>query len=182
MATSLRDIPSVDRVLRLAPVQALIEAHGRSATTEAVRGVLERWRAALGAGEGPAPEMRASEMPAPETPDEAAIAARVAAALDSRAQASLRPVLNLTGTLLHTNLGRATLAREALDAIADAAGEVTLEYDLATGRRGERDGPVAGRLCDLTGAEAACATARWRRRVVPSFLWPLRRERRLKHG
>ncbi len=66
-------------------------------------------------------------------------------------------MLNLTGTLLHTNLGRATLAREALNAIADAAGEVTLEYDLATGRRGERDAHVNGRLCDLTGAEAGLA-------------------------
>ncbi len=152
MTTSLRDIPSVDWVLRLAPVQALIEAHGRAATTDAVRGVLERWRAALGEGEG-----RALDESPDGTPDESAIAAQVAATLDARAQTSLRPVLNLTGTLLHTNLGRASLAREAIIAVADAAGEVTLEYDLATGRRGERDAHVSGRLCELSGAEAALA-------------------------
>ena len=110
--------------------------------------MLERWRAALNGADG---------SPSPAAPDDAAIAARVAARLDARAQTSLRPVLNLTGTLLHTNLGRATLAREAVDAIAAVAqSEATVEYDLATGRRGERDAPVADRLCDLTGAEAAC--------------------------
>ena len=110
--------------------------------------MLERWRAALNGADG---------SPSPAAPDDAAIAARVAARLDARAQTSLRPVLNLTGTLLHTNLGRATLAREEVDAIAAVAqSEATVEYDLATGRRGERDAPVADRLCDLTGAEAAC--------------------------
>ena len=148
MTTSLRDIPSVDRVLRFAAVRALIEAHGRAAATEAVRGVLDGWRAVLAEG---GDDGRSA-------PDEAAIAAQVAARLDARAQTSLRPVLNLTGTLLHTNLGRAPLARAALDAVAAVAGgEASLEYDLATGRRGERDAHVSGRLCRLAGAEAALA-------------------------
>ncbi len=66
MTTSLRDIPSVDRVLRLAPVQALIEAHGRAATTEAVRGMLERLRTALAEGGGPRRMGRRSRRGSPQ--------------------------------------------------------------------------------------------------------------------
>jgi L-seryl-tRNA(Ser) seleniumtransferase len=120
---------------------ALIDVFGRKPVTDALRAAL----AALRDGE----------------PDEAACApdavlACVAAALDRAAQPTLRPVWNLTGTVLHTNLGRAPLPPEAIQAvIAVAGGASNLEYDVATGRRGDRDVHLDDLVCRLTGAEAA---------------------------
>lgn len=139
----LRALPSVDRLLSLPQAVALIDRHGRSAATDALRAALAEARAELRGSGGAAP-------------DGAAIASRAAAALDAAAQSALRPVLNLTGTVLHTNLGRALLAEAAVEAACAAMRAPTaLEYDLASGRRGERDALVAPLICELTGAEAA---------------------------
>jgi L-seryl-tRNA(Ser) seleniumtransferase len=135
----LASLPSVDRLLRSAAAAPLLSVHGRSAVTLAVREVLG--------------ELRAARQGATS---ESAILFQVSARLDAAAQPTLRPVFNLTGTVLHTNLGRALLPEEAIEAmVAVARAASNLEYDLADGRRGERDHHVEKLLCALTGAEAA---------------------------
>ena len=131
-------LPAVDRVLRAAGI--LIEQHGRALVTEAVRDALAARRL-----EGTAA-------------DTDAILADAGDALARLTRKSQRRVFNLTGTVLHTNLGRASLPEEAIEAAAEAMREpTTLEYETEGGRRGERDDHVAGWLKRLTGAEAALA-------------------------
>ena len=130
--------PSVDSVLRWPAVEALVAAHGRPLVLAAVREELAACRASneIGADDDFA----------------AAIAARTLAQLAP----SLRKVFNLTGTVLHTNLGRAPLPPEAIEAMVKvASGASNLEYDLDTGKRGDRDDHIERWLCRLTGAEAA---------------------------
>ena len=137
----LRALPSVDRLLSSPQGVSLTEAHGRAAATDALRAALRDARAAAQGG---------------AVPDAAAIHAAAAAALERTAASALRPVLNLTGTVLHTNLGRAILAEAAIAAATEAMrAPAALEYDLSTGQRGERDDHIAPLICELTGAEAA---------------------------
>lgn len=139
-------LPSVERLLRSREAEPLIASFGRPAVTEALRGSLAELRIALGS---------ASHAVVPE---EASIIGCAAQRLADDARPSLRRVFNLTGTVLHTNLGRALLPQEAIDAVAAAAHAPTnLEYDLAEGRRGDRDAHIERLLCRLTGAEAATA-------------------------
>ena len=138
----LRALPSVDRLLSGVEGQALVARHGRAAVTDALRAALENAREAVRRGGA--------------APDGAAIASRAAEALEAGAQSALPPVLNLTGTVLHTNLGRAVLAEVAVEAASAAMRHpAALEFDLSTGRRGERDALVVPLICELTGAEAA---------------------------
>ena len=133
-------LPAVDRVLRNPGVAALIERHGRALVVEMVRDTLAEYRRR---GDGGSVE---------------AIVAAGGERLRRLTQPSQRRVFNLTGTVLHTNLGRAPLPEEAVIAATEAMrSPTTLEYDLASGRRGERDDHVAGWLKRLTGAEAALA-------------------------
>ena len=139
-------IPSVDRLLHEPAVKALAEAYGHSATADAVREVPAEFRAHLNTDDGSA---RAA--PEPEI-----LVQHITDKLEDSAAPSLRRVFNLTGTVLHTNLGRAPLPVEVLEAITDAALHPTnLEYDIGKGRRGDRDSHLEARLCALTGAEAA---------------------------
>jgi L-seryl-tRNA(Ser) seleniumtransferase len=133
-------LPSVDRVLRSPAAALLIERHGRSLVTEAVREAIAERRSSGKSG------------------SVEAIVAASGAALAQMMQPSQRRVFNLTGTVLHTNLGRAPLPEEAVIAAVEAMrAPSTLEYDLASGRRGERDDHIAPWLIRLTGAEAALA-------------------------
>ena len=136
-------IPSLDRLLQAPEIATLVESHGREPTASALRSVLSEARAAMAKGED-------------VVISEAAIGQSAAARLARAASPSLKRVFNLTGTVLHTNLGRAPLAEEAISAMADAArGASNLEFDLASGKRGDRDVHVEDLLCELTGAEAA---------------------------
>lgn len=138
-------LPSVDRVLGAEAAQVSIERYGRTATVAAVRAALAELRPAWLAG--------AAVDVSPE---------RVASAASLRLEADERPsqrrVLNLTGTVLHTNLGRALLAEQAIAAVVAAMRSPTaLEFNLSGGERGERDDHVRGLLRELTGAEDAVA-------------------------
>ena len=132
--------PSVDEVLRSPGCEMAIARMGRLATTGAVRQVLERLRRDEGVAAVPVE----------------AIAERALASLEERERPSQRPVINLTGTVLHTNLGRALLAEEAIEAVVAAMRAPTnLEYEIAAGQRGERDAHVRELIRELTGAEDA---------------------------
>lgn len=140
----LRALPSVDRVLNTAAAAAALAHFQRGYVTEAVRAVLDAARQRLVA------DATAASPSADEV---------MAAALSHMAAAQplpLRPVINATGVVLHTNLGRALLAPQAVEAVTQVAAQAAnLEYDLAGGARGDRDDLVSGDLCALTGAEAA---------------------------
>jgi len=142
-SSPLSRLPSVDRLLKADAVAPLIEAFGRAETTAAIRTTLAGIRKNLAASGG-------------EPPEEAAILETVSATLTRNAAPSLRPVFNLTGTVLHTNLGRASLPEEAIEAVAAAArGASNLEYRISEGKRGDRDEHIEDQLCAITGAEAA---------------------------
>jgi L-seryl-tRNA(Ser) seleniumtransferase len=139
---ALRHLPAVATVLATAGAAALVERHGRVATTEAIRQVIDDTRQAL----------RATPAVAPDADE---LATRAGDLLAAKAP-GMRPLFNLTGTVLHTNLGRAVLAEAAVDAAANAMRHpVALEYDLDSGSRGDRDDHVRGLLRELTGAEDA---------------------------
>jgi L-seryl-tRNA(Ser) seleniumtransferase len=138
-----RRIPSVDEILKTPQAQQAAERFGRTRTVDAIRHATAVVRREIGAG-------------AASAPDAEAIAADALLWLEADARPNARVVFNLTGTVLHTNLGRAILAEAAIDAATVAMREaLALEFDLAQGKRGERDTLVRGLLCELTGAEDA---------------------------
>ncbi|HDR2160965.1 TPA: L-seryl-tRNA(Sec) selenium transferase [Enterobacter cancerogenus] len=137
-------IPATDRLLREPQVQAALSHYGHTATVEVLRQLQHEARRHIQA-ENALPDWCA------------AWGQEVERRLNDNAQSALRPVLNLTGTVLHTNLGRAQQAEEAVTAVVQAMrSPVTLEYDLDGAGRGHRDRALADILCRLTGAEDAC--------------------------
>ena len=149
MSDPRRALPSVGSLLEQPRVRALLARAPRTLVTDAVRDALDAARLA----------------PADSPDGEEAWAEAIARALAQRARPSLRPVFNATGVVLHTNLGRAPLARAALDALRLAAeGYTNLEYDLSRGERGSRYVHCVRLLTELSGAEDAivvnnCAAA-----------------------
>jgi L-seryl-tRNA(Ser) seleniumtransferase len=157
----LRRIPSVEKILRSEAIGALLLEHPRWAVTAAIRQVLDELRTELrqdasawGPSAAGAPALLADAQPA-TTALETAIAALLPR-IARLARPSLRRVINATGVVLHTNLGRAPLSQRALAAVQDiGAGYSTLEYDPERRERASRHDHVADLVCALTGAEAA---------------------------
>jgi L-seryl-tRNA(Ser) seleniumtransferase len=137
-------LPSVDAILRSRSGSVALARYGHAATVNAVRRVLDAVRRAIrAAGAGGT--------------DDEAVAQEALDLLEREDAPSVRRVFNLTGTVLHTNLGRAVLPEAAIEAAVHAMRQpIALEFDVATGKRGERDDHVRGLICELTGAEDAC--------------------------
>ncbi|MET0180383.1 MAG: L-seryl-tRNA(Sec) selenium transferase [Novosphingobium sp.] len=143
-ANPYRRLPAIESLLRHPAAAALCAEHGRATVNPAVRCVLaqERQRIAAGGSAAPSPERLLA----------------AAAGIAWECQPGLRRVINATGIVLHTNLGRAPLGAEVMDAVAAvAAGYCNLEFDLASGTRGVRGGSLEPLLCALTGAAAGLA-------------------------
>ncbi|MFL9932867.1 L-seryl-tRNA(Sec) selenium transferase [Paraburkholderia sp. RL18-103-BIB-C] len=138
-------VPSVEKVMASAEFAALIGEYGRTQVLDAVRAALDAWRASAQSGSASVSAL-----------DIRQLHATVEAALRRRNESRLCSVFNLTGTVLHTNLGRALLPDEAVQAVMKALTQpANLEFDLSTGKRGDRDDLIDELICELTGAEAA---------------------------
>src|SRR5512145_2765184 len=138
----LRKLPKTDRLLEAAERAGFVRRLGHGRVVIAIREDLERIRKEILAGGACPPAERIEE--------------QLLAGLEGAALGSLRDVVNATGVVIHTNLGRAPLSSEAIDAMRRAAaGYTNLEYDLAAGERGDRYAHAEAALCRLTGGEAA---------------------------
>jgi L-seryl-tRNA(Ser) seleniumtransferase len=155
MVKTLRDLPQIQALLDLPLIQDVAARYSRAETVAAVRHITNELRSALLADAGAGlPEF-----------DDAGFADRIATVIEAARAPSLRPVINATGIVIHTNLGRAPMAPQAVEAMrAAGAAPSNLEFDLSTGKRGSRHSHVEELICSLTGAEAAvvvnnCAAA-----------------------
>ncbi|MBE6923445.1 MAG: L-seryl-tRNA(Sec) selenium transferase [Ruminococcaceae bacterium] len=140
----LRKLPKVDELLRAPAVEALRGEHPEQTVTDAVRKVIGNLRQGILNGQIDA------------LPDQETLFAQIAGQIRSDVRPSMRTVINGTGIVLHTNLGRACLSEKAAQAASDAARRYsTLEYNVSTGGRGLRYSHVEELICRLTGAESA---------------------------
>jgi L-seryl-tRNA(Ser) seleniumtransferase len=139
---SLADLPSIDRLLRHAEARRLVERHGRPLVLGALRSRLEDVRGVLSPGD--------------PIPDDAQLIEAAGLSIEALLQPELQPVINASGVVLHTNLGRAPLSRAAQQAMLETAvGYSSLEFDLRRGVRGHRHVHAESLLCQATGAPAA---------------------------
>lgn len=139
---SLRDLPSVDRLLQSPHAQELLQRYGHDALTNAVRESLEHARAEIKAGH--------------DAPSDVELLSHTEELLSNWTTSTLQPVINASGVILHTNLGRAPLSQAAQSAMVSIAqGYSTLEYNLKSGKRGRRDDHAEALIVRITGAEAA---------------------------
>ncbi len=137
--SELRKLPAVDKLLQRPEIAALAAEYGSGPVTAAIRSELDAARGAIHNGQ--------------PAPTEAQWTDRITGSVLAGDASSLRPVINATGVLIHTNLGRTPLSQKAQDAVIRLAkGYSTLEYDVATGQRGSRHVHPARLLCELTGA------------------------------
>jgi L-seryl-tRNA(Ser) seleniumtransferase len=140
--TSLRDLPSVDQLLQIPQTQEWIATYGRPLTVDAIRFVLD--------------EVRRNYSSQASIPQQEELLDRSCQKLSEWTAPTLKPVINASGVILHTNLGRAPLSKQAVQAAVEVAmGYSNLEYDLDKGRRGSRLVHAEALLCRITGAQAA---------------------------
>jgi len=140
-----QDLPSIDKLLRLPAVQMLIATHGHTLVAAQARMLLDDVRVRVLKEEVTVSDLQ------PEV-----LALNLASVIDKRLVPRMQRVINLTGTVIHTNLGRSVLPESAIRHLTTMMeGPNNLEYDLISGGRGDRDSLVEGLLCEITGAEAA---------------------------
>ncbi len=141
--TSLSDLPSINQLLSSAFSQSLIDEFGRDEVKRSARRLLEDYRQGVKQGRLFAVDFES-------------LCGAIEQLIRQESQTGPRRVFNLSGTLLHTNLGRAVLPQVSIDAVIEVmSNECNLEIDLADGKRGERDDHLEQQICRLTGAEAA---------------------------
>ncbi len=143
-------LPSIDVLLQYDSLKPLVERVGREAVKTAAQAKLDSLRSLIS---------QDSELASAKIGHEnfvSTLADEIISQVSTQFQSTLVPVFNLTGTVIHTNLGRARLPAESIDAMSLAAGESNnLEFDLATGKRGDRDSHLEAAICEVCGAEAA---------------------------
>lgn len=154
MSPTLKDLPQIQMLLGRPTIAGLVTRYSHGEVVEVLRGIVGELRAAFRGGDAPAlPDFSSADF-----------AAGVAEKIEAGRAPTLVPVINATGIIIHTNLGRALLAPQAVQAMQAAAAPSNLELDLETGKRGSRHAHVERLICELTGAEAAvvvnnCAAA-----------------------
>jgi len=149
-AQEFRLLPSVDKLLQAAQLSMIVERFGHDAVGAEARKVLDSWRARIARkDERVSKQLREADF-------FNSLCVQIESAVVAMFKSSLIPVFNLTGTIVHTNLGRSPLPESAISAMVSAAcGPVNLEFDLETGKRGDRDIHLEQVICEMTGAEAA---------------------------
>ena len=148
--SSLKGLPSIDKLLNAKSLLLPINKFGHESVKDEARRQIDALRSALLSED----KQSAAWIASPDFFESFCL--NISQAVQAQFSSSLIPVFNLTGTVVHTNLGRASLPQEAVEAMVTAATNATnLEFDLASGKRGDRDSHLERALCEMTGAEAA---------------------------